>query len=656
MSIFDPTRKGRIILNIYSIPDINPSLSVGVSQYMKGVFDKHLINGMYALISGEKNGLIVTGSERAGKSYYISTLLSHWETLSENHPLNRVFFMGIPIELFTGPISDIKEYVSSVCEDKIGSGEYDKVCVITDSFKVTQMLTNIQVPFILEIDVRELAEVIDAVGKISDVEVVDMDTIILEDWEIEESILLREKVFTFSGRPVPRPTIKSYLKAVRDNIPEPDDEFPFNIEIKDIPVGFIMDGFNKLVFSFNLKGFKPKAKDIKDFVRDNIQDFIDFEFISSNISDKTPIVFINGEPVEMKKGTNINDLLSEMFGPIPPNMLKNNAQGYGNQEVSGNVAEPIALRNPREAQKDISSKILGQKEALDAITNSLALSYIGINKEKGPKASFLFLGPTGVGKSETSKLMAKYSFKEEVPLIQLDMSEYPEKHDSHKLFGAPPGYVGFENGGILINKIKENPNCVLLLDEVEKAHPSVYDTFLQVMEDGRLTSATGETVDFSNVIVIMTSNIGSNSNTGTSIGFSTSNGIGPVGSSIQSPKKTIPTKALNEFFRPEFINRLDSIITWEHLTNNEVESIVRVHEERLFERIKNNNGVRVKPLSSEVIEKIKELSNIDKYGARGISRVLHTNIGSVISWAIIDNPDNKTIEIGISNDGSISVV
>ena len=220
-------------------------------------------------------------------------------------------------------------------------------------------------------------------------------------------------------------------------------------------------------------------------------------------------------------------------------------------------------------EDELHKRVIGQEEALKALSRAIRRTRAGLKDPKRPSGSFIFLGPTGVGKTELAKTLAEFLFDDEDALIQLDMSEYMEKHTVSRLVGSPPGYVGYEEGGQLTEAVRRKPFSVVLFDEIEKAHPDVFNTLLQILEDGRLTDAQGRTVDFKNTVLIMTSNLGTADLRKASVGFAkTSEAV------TYERMKAKVNEALKAHFRPEFLNRIDEVIVFHELSRDEVIEIV----------------------------------------------------------------------------------
>jgi len=277
----------------------------------------------------------------------------------------------------------------------------------------------------------------------------------------------------------------------------------------------------------------------------------------------------------------------------------------------------------------ISRRVIGQKEAIVAISNAIRRSRAGISEENRPLGSFMFLGPTGVGKTETAKALAAFLFNDENALIRLDMSEYMEKHTVSKMIGSPPGYVGYEEGGQLTDKIRRRPYAVVLLDEIEKAHPDVFNILLQIMEDGRLTDAKGRTASFKNTILIMTSNVGSEY-------ISRMGSLGFLGGKEEAERQNLKERvmeALKEQFRPEFLNRIDEIIIFNYLQKPEIKKIVDLELEKIANRLKPKN------IEIQISEKTKEFlaeKGFDpNLGARLLKRVIQKLVLDPLALKIV---------------------
>ena len=317
---------------------------------------------------------------------------------------------------------------------------------------------------------------------------------------------------------------------------------------------------------------------------------------------------------------------------------------------------PVNKISQKEGQKllkmkeELNKKIIGQSEAIEKLTRAIQRTRAGLKDPSRPIGSFIFLGPTGVGKTEMAKVLAKYLFDKEEALIRIDMSEYMEKFSVSRLVGAPPGYVGYEEGGILTEKVRRKPYSVILLDEIEKAHPDVFNILLQVLDDGVLTDSLGRKVAFRNTIMIMTSNIGARDirNMGKGIGFSSSD----ADFDYAKMKSTIQ-EALKKVFNPEFLNRIDDVLTFKPLAKEDIHQIIELIASDLFKRV-SEIGYQIE-VTKGALDFIAERGFDQKYGARPLRRAIQKYIEDPVAEEILgqDHPEGSTIKIKMnrSRDG-----
>lgn len=287
----------------------------------------------------------------------------------------------------------------------------------------------------------------------------------------------------------------------------------------------------------------------------------------------------------------------------------------------------------------LHNRVIGQDEAVHKVSDAILRSRAGIKDPNRPVGSFLFLGPTGVGKTELAKALTAALFDDEKSLVRIDMSEYMEKYSVSRLIGAPPGYVGYDEGGQLTEAVRRKPYSVVLFDEIEKAHPDVFNVLLQVLDDGRITDSHGKTVDFKNTIIILTSNLGSDI---------ILDGINEKGE-ISSDARNKVSELLKRSFRPEFLNRLDEIIFYRPLTKENIKGIVDLKIAEISERLKEQRiSVKVTPAA---IEQIIEQSFDPIYGARPIKRFIQSNIETLIARKMIENDIEPDSEVTVDYSG-----
>lgn len=352
-----------------------------------------------------------------------------------------------------------------------------------------------------------------------------------------------------------------------------------------------------------------------------------------------------------KEYTNQLDTLKEEW----EKSLKENRETVDDEQIAEVVSMMSGVPVQRMAQaegmkllgmkNDLLSKVIGQDKAIATLVKAIQRSRVGLKDPNKPIGTFMFLGPTGVGKTHLAKELAKLMFGSADALIRIDMSEYTEKFTVSRLVGAPPGYVGYEEGGQLTEKVRRKPYSIVLLDEIEKAHPDVFNILLQVMDEGRLTDSYGRTVDFKNTIVIMTSNIGTRQlkEFGKGIGFAAQ-----VRTDDKEYSRSVITKALNKSFAPEFINRLDEIITFDQLDLDALTRIIDIELKGLYSRVEN---IGYKLVIDEDAKKFVATKGYDvQFGARPLKRAIQNNLEDGISELILGSEMAAGDTIKVSYD------
>jgi ATP-dependent Clp protease ATP-binding subunit ClpC len=295
-------------------------------------------------------------------------------------------------------------------------------------------------------------------------------------------------------------------------------------------------------------------------------------------------------------------------------------------------------------QESIIGKVIGQDEAVKKIVKAIQRGRVGLKDPNKPTGSFMFLGPTGVGKTQLAKVLAKYLFDSEDSLIRIDMSEYMEKFAVSRLIGAPPGYVGHDEGGQLTEKVRRKPYSVILLDEIEKAHPEVFNLLLQVLDDGQLTDSLGRKVNFKNTIIIMTSNTGSRQlkDFGTGVGFSTKN----KESKGQEESNAVIDKELKKKFAPEFLNRIDDVVMFNSLVKEDINKIITIELEKLITRVEDMEYTL--DITPEAVDYIASEGFDPEYGARPLKRAIQRLVEDVLTEEIIQSNPLKGSKLSLS--------
>jgi len=315
------------------------------------------------------------------------------------------------------------------------------------------------------------------------------------------------------------------------------------------------------------------------------------------------------------------------------------------------MAQEEGIRLKGMAQ-ELKSQVIAQDKAIEKMVRAIQRNRVGLKEPNHPIGAFMFLGPTGVGKTYLAKKLAEFMFGSSDALIRVDMSEYTESFNVSRLIGAPPGYVGYEEGGQLTERVRRHPYSIVLLDEIEKAHGNVFNLLLQVLDEGRLTDGNGRFVDFRNTVIIMTSNAGTRQlkDFGRGVGFNMSSSALALNEQDKEHARQIVQKALSKQFSPEFLNRLDEIITFDQLDLEAIKQIIDVELKGLYHRIE-AMGYHI-DLSDEAKQFVAEKGYDVQFGARPLKRAIQTYIEDGISELIVNNdlPEGATIHINKQED------
>lgn len=413
--------------------------------------------------------------------------------------------------------------------------------------------------------------------------------------------------------------------------------------------------------SYEISGLEVKAKNLNDKWKEEKQGLADV----TELKDKLDKARIEAE-IAQREGR--YERAGELqYGIIPELENKLKAIEASAQKANSHIRETVTdeniaavvskwtgipvdkmLEGEREKlvhmEDFLGKRVIGQKEAIAAVSNAVRRSRAGINDGSQPIGSFLFLGPTGVGKTELSKALAEFLFNDEHAMLRIDMSEYMEKHAVARLIGSPPGYVGYEEGGVLTEAVRRRPYQVILFDEIEKAHPDIFNVLLQVLDDGRLTDGKGRTVDFKNTIIIMTSNLGSD--------------ILANATGADDPKKVKARvmEIVKASFRPEFINRIDEISLFHRLDKNNIKEIAKIQIAAIEKRLAEKN-IKLNVNEAAFIWIVN--NGYDPvYGARPLKRLLKNQIENKLALKILDGEisDNDTADIIVGSNGQLDIV
>ncbi|MDD3301468.1 MAG: AAA family ATPase [Patescibacteria group bacterium] len=468
----------------------------------------------------------------------------------------------------------------------------------------------------------------------------------------------------------------SALRMEIDSMPEELDFLKREIKRLEItraglistePKSAKLRGINKKLSELKEKSSQlelhwQNEKNIIDKIRTNKKEIDEMkakaEIIERRGDDLTEVAKIKYGLIPEKE--NLIHQLQEELTKIQKNGQRILKEEVGEEDIARVVARwtgiPVQKMLQSDLQKlihtetELKKEVIGQDEAITAIANAVRRNRAGINEEKKPIGSFLFVGPTGVGKTELAKALARFMFNDENSLIRLDMSEFMEKHSVAKLIGSPPGYVGHEEGGQLTERVRRKPYSVILFDEIEKAHPEMFNMLLQILDDGRLTDSKGRTVSFKNTIIIMTSNLGNEIIRQYSIGFSDHNPKNQETEKNEEMKNKID-KILRDNFKLEFLNRIDEIVVFKNLNKESLGKIVELELAKVENRLKNKNIIL--KLGQKVKKQLAEKGYDPTFGARPLKRLIQTMILDELAMEIIEGKINEgdkvSIDLGIEN-------
>ncbi len=457
----------------------------------------------------------------------------------------------------------------------------------------------------------------------------------------------------------------SRLRIEIDSVPQEIDELNRKItqlEIQREGLKKEKDQASKTRFdklTHEISGFKEEASKLKAHWQKEKQAIVEIQKVKEKM-DTTRVQVEQaerdgdlGKAAELKYGVlpNLEKELVEKNKTIieyqkDKRMLKEEVE---DEDIAKVVAQwtGIPVSRMLESEKEklvhmkerLADRVIGQDEALQAISNAVKRSRAGLSDSKKPIGSFIFLGPTGVGKTETAKALAQFLFNDETAMVRIDMSEYMEKHSVARMIGAPPGYVGFEEGGYLTESVRRRPYSVILFDEIEKAHPDVFNILLQVLDEGRLTDGQGRTVDFRNTVLIMTSNLGSHII------------LEGMGKNKKETEKKV-FELLQKTFRPEFINRVDDIVMFNGLEESQIEKIVDIQINELMKRIEETGiSVKITPAARKHLAKI----GFDPmFGARPLKRAIQKNIEDPLADRILDSETQNNDYVIDEKKGELS--
>lgn len=610
-------------------------LSVPESDTITSVEWKELTNPVKENVRGLAEGLfhsnhrsvIVMGEVLTGKSFIIEQLIAHADYFAER--IRDKFPMMFIIDAQTSSMMDprkLDQYVEQI--SRMYQVPVKDICFITESPGIAYYLESFECRVILEVSELEDPR------PFKSWPVIDVTEIQYTTNELITTLsqFTLEEINNDYQINLTKNDVKEFVKYIQDS----------SEDSKNASVGRWSEALGFAASSLAFGDYPSSDDRMSQVLDEEFESFIDLLGISTEVSNKSVPEWLTNILGQFGSGQQV------VLSGLDPEMLEDMAPQKRHDHVQDDA--PLKFRSLKEITRRLKKNVIGQDEAIGKVVEDIAVPAAGLHRTDRPLRSFLFLGPTGVGKTETALTMAREMFTDEMNVIRLDMSEYKDSHNASKLFGSPPGYVGFNEGGKLTTAVQDNPKSLILLDEVEKAHESIWDAFLQVFDAGRMTTGTGEEVDFTNCIIIMTSNLGASELAKGQTGFN-------VSSEYDSDQvKAIVNNALSNYFSPEFLNRIDSNVIFRSLPKSSITKILKKEINIVTDKAK-ERGFDLKAPKNDILKVLLQKSNTSKYGARQLQRVVSKEISQPVAHAMLESnsKSGKVLSLKLNNNQDIHV-
>ena len=537
--------------------------------------------------------IIVYGESGSGKTFMLNQLAYHINEFNGSNVHRTVKFIGVDYvnRIMTGDDSLTAFGLQAAAAINETNTDRHLIIVVPDLHLFLLLISKCRnTSFILEADDDMLSHAMtNHSSQVDKIEAVQVNNKMKWKEFLNEAhranITLAEQ---YGVKPVSNVAVKAFIEElIRQVYPTHPESFR-SIEEIEVPIGYVLERIEYMYAWLMESDEKPiNAKTARTIAREAFND----------------------SPIVDEDDFDDDDLIMSML----------NDELHNKKDKKQKPAKTLKYNDPLHLADRLKTTVINQDKAIDMVSKAILIDAAGMKPKDKPVASFLFLGPSGVGKTQLAKSLADTLFEKPVNLVRIDCSEFNDKHTAARLFGAPPGYVGYDNGGELTNAVREHPQSVVLLDEVEKAHPDIWNTFLQVFDDARLTDGQGETTDFSHCVFILTGNLGTKeAENMKTAGF---------GESTANDEETEYMKAMRDFFRPEFINRLDGICVFNKLRREDYARIVRIKLHEISGIIKDNYGKKVDfNVSDAAMDGILIKARSMNLGAREIDHVLKSNV------------------------------
>lgn len=537
--------------------------------------------------------IIVYGESGSGKTFMLNQLAYHINEFNGSNAHRAVKFIGVDYvnRLMTGDYSLTAFGLQAAAAINETNTDRHLIIVVPDLHLFLLLISKCRnTSFILEADDDMLSHAMtNHSSQVDKIEAVQVNNKMKWKEFLNEAhrtnITLAEQ---YDVEPVSNVAVKTFIEElIRQVYPTHPESFR-SIEEIEIPIGYVLERIEYMYAWLMESDVKQiNAKTARTIAREAFND----------------------SPIVDEDDFDDDDMIMSML----------NDELHNKKDKKQKPVKTLKYNDPLHLADRLKTTVVNQDKAIDMVSKAILIDAAGMKPKDKPVASFLFLGPSGVGKTQLAKSLADTLFEKPVNLVRIDCSEFNDKHTAARLFGAPPGYVGYDNGGELTNAVREHPQSVVLLDEVEKAHPDIWNTFLQVFDDARLTDGQGETTDFSHCVFILTGNLGTKeAENMKTAGF---------GESTVNDEETVYMKAMRDFFRPEFINRLDGICVFNKLRREDYARIVRIKLHEISGIIKDNYGKKVDfNVSDAAMDGILIKARSMNLGAREIDHVLKSNV------------------------------
>lgn len=619
----------------------------------------------FGLYDVSKAGVAIIGQPQSGKTYLLEQVLENpyqfMDSEASDYPLN---YIRITPNILNEVLNSVENGVPGMVDSFLEAGaDPESLCLVTGNKSVARVLADEARPcrVLLETDISEFFG--EDLGDWGDFTFIDTSDLVLTKKELCRSIYhsTDSSIRLSHGRGIQQTDVKALVEYFLEQVPEA--VYPDDYENKDkagkvmVPPGVWSESAKHLAKIRIFNSLDPRFLDekrhfnlekaLEDVYAKNSEDF-NLYVSNQKILDATR----DSEDADLEDGLSVISLnLDGSVEELEEGLRQILGQPAKSKKKAkkGKPEKPPVFKDFANLRNRLGEKVFGQDEILEKVTNSLSIPVAGLNDKNKPLRSFLFLGTSGVGKTKLAQTLSEELYETKQEMLRLDMSEFSEKHTSMKLFGAPPSYVGYEQGGVLTNFAKEHPYGIILLDEVEKAYPEVWDSFLQVFDAGRMTDGQGETADFSNNIFIMTSNLGSNELNRKKSGFQTMSEE-EMYRERQENAKNVIMRELEHFFRVEFINRIDDIVVFNELKPEFLRKIVKNEVNLVFSRLEDCDV----SVSDPVLSWIEDKSEIQKFGVREIQRVVNDVLSQKLARFVIANPKVKKMRVSIKS-GEVAV-